>query len=60
MRTGEAAAKANQTRELLLVAVAAAVAATNAGAALGGASGVWYTIREHCTLWPHGFLWSHQ
>jgi hypothetical protein len=35
MRTGEAAAKANQTRELLLVAVAAAVAATNAGAALG-------------------------
>jgi hypothetical protein len=40
MRTGEAAAKANQTRELLLVAVAAAVAATNAGAALGGASGV--------------------
>ena len=38
MRTGEAAAKANQTRELLLVAVAAAVAETNAGAALGGAS----------------------
>ena len=40
MRNGEAAAKANQTRELLLVAVAAGVAATNAGAALGGASGV--------------------
>ena len=35
MRTGEAAAKANQTRELLLVAVAAAVAVTNVGAALG-------------------------
>ena len=35
MRNGEAAAKANQNRELLLVAVAAAVAVTHVGAALG-------------------------
>ena len=35
MRNGEAAAKANQNRELLLVAVAAAVAVTNVGANLG-------------------------
>ena len=40
LHTGEAATKVNQARELLLVAVAAGVAATNAGAALGGASGV--------------------
>jgi len=35
MRNGEAAAKANQNRELLLVAVAAAVPVTNVGADLG-------------------------
>jgi len=35
MRIGEAATKVNQARELLLIAVAAAVAATNTGAVLG-------------------------